>query len=172
MGGDFGLWGGTVGPPISDRVWPPAGAGTPFLSFACLRPSLRPEPQPAAEPEQPVAPRTGVARPGSPATPPKWSALPPSSSRHSPLTVTACPLPFPPDSRLGPTSAPTSPWSSGYPSHVLPWPALPCPGVHQGGPPSGSADPALPPRPPLPTADPSQPLTCAWHGFAAAPMLL
>lgn len=51
-------------------------------------------------------------------------------------------------------------------------PGLPCPGVHQGGPPSGSADPALPPRPPLPTADPSQPLTCAWHGFAAAPMLL
>lgn len=28
------------------------------------------------------------------------------------------------------------------------------------------------PRPPLPPADPSQPLTCAWQGFATSPMLL
>lgn len=93
-------------------------------SLACVLASARSH-SPAAEPEQPVAPSTSVARPRSPATPPKWSAHPPSSSRHSPLTVTGCPLPFPPDSRLGPTSPPTSPWSSGYPSHVLPWPALP-----------------------------------------------
>lgn len=170
MGGDFGLWGGTVGPPISDRVWPPAGAGTPFLSFACLRPSLRPEPQPAAEPEQPVAPRTGVARPGSPATPPKWSALPPSSHATAPsLSRPALCL-----SRQTPGSAPPPrhhpPGARAIPHTSCP--GLPCPGVHQGGPPSGSTDPALPPRPPLPTADPSQPLTCAWHGFAAAPMLL
>ena len=55
MSGDFGLWGSTAGPPISDQVWPPSG--TPFVSFAGLRP------QPTAEPEQPAAPRTSVARP-------------------------------------------------------------------------------------------------------------
>lgn len=60
MSGDFGLWGGTVGPGLSARVWPLSG--TPLLSFACLRPSHRPEPQPTAEPEHPAPPRSSVAR--------------------------------------------------------------------------------------------------------------
>lgn len=102
----------------------------------------------------------------SPATPAKWSAPPPSSSCHSPITVTACPLPFPPDSRPGPIPPPPPPPTTTttnalelgppLPRPALAWPALPCPEVHQCGPPSGSADPSRPhAHPYLPQIRPS-----------------
>lgn len=128
MSGDFGLWGGTAGPPISDQVWPPSG--TPFLSLACLRP------QPTAEPEQPAAPRTSVARPltrhpGQMECSPTIFLMPQPHHCHglpsafpSRLQARSHPPPIAP-----PPPPPPMPWSSGHPSHVLPWPGLPCPAL-------------------------------------------
>lgn len=116
-------------------------------SRACVLATAQREPQPTAAPEQAAAPRTSVARPltrlpvqveSSPTTP--------SSSRHIPsLSQPAlC------HSRQTAGSAPSprhhAPGAPGHPSRVLL-----CPGVHQCGPPSGSADPPYPTPTPTPT---------------------
>lgn len=157
MSGDFGLWGGTAGPPISDQVWPPSG--TPFLSLACLRP------QPTAEPEQPAAPRTSVARPLT-RHPGQMECSPTIFLMPQPHHCHGLPSAFP--SRLQarshppPTAPPPTTTTNALelgpplPRPALAWPALPCPEVHQCGPPSGSADPSRPhAHPYLPQIRPS-----------------
>lgn len=163
MSGDLGLWGGTVGPRCSDRVWPPSG--TPFLWLACQRPSQRPEPQPTAEPEQPAAPRARVARTLS------------RQPAHTACSPTTSLTPQPPQGHRLPSASPARPQARPHLPATVPLqpraiPHTPCPALaftSAGLPPAPQTHPC---HPPTPTADLSQPHTGAWHGVATASMLL
>ncbi|XP_060994258.1 uncharacterized protein LOC133053809, partial [Dama dama] len=122
---------------------PPLPFRLRYTKAVFCRASQRPEPQPTAEPEQPAAPRARVARtltrqPAHTACSPTTSLTPqPPQGHRLPSASPARPQARAPSTRHRPPAAP------GHPSH-----ALPCPGVHQCGPASSSADPPLPPAHP------------------------